>query len=256
MKRCKVCNEEKTLSGFYKHPGTADRLDPRCIACTKIRKAKWRAEHKEHIRQWSARYATESSEERVARRATQKQEAIDRRKLNQAIWRINNKGKVAKWSRDWTQRNPEKRCEYAKRWAKLNPEKRRKIDAKRDRSKKRAKDRRYFKRHRERLRPSRLADVNKRRAIKINAMVQWADLAAVKEIYLQARKAAAMTEFPCHVDHIVPLRNPNVCGLHWEGNLRILAGETNLSKGNKFDPDQDFVPPEVRNDLASRNFIA
>jgi hypothetical protein len=38
------------------------------------------------------------------------------------------------------------------------------------------------------------------------------------------------------VDHIIPLKNKYVCGLHNINNLRIITTEENLKKGNKFIP--------------------
>ena len=44
------------------------------------------------------------------------------------------------------------------------------------------------------------------------------------------------------VDHIIPLKNKYVCGLHNIKNLRIILTKENLKKGNKFIPghNEDF----------------
>ena len=72
-----------------------------------------------------------------------------------------------------------------------------------------------------------LAYVRMRQANKIKATPKWANLEKIKEIYLNCPSGY-------HVDHIVPLKNKNVCGLHVENNLEIVTAEYNLKKSNKF----------------------
>lgn len=71
-----------------------------------------------------------------------------------------------------------------------------------------------------------IAKTNKRRAIKKQAIPKFADLFKIKQIYKNCPKGY-------HVDHIIPLNNPIVCGLHVEWNLQYLLAKDNLSKSNK-----------------------
>lgn len=62
------------------------------------------------------------------------------------------------------------------------------------------------------------------------ATPKWADLKQIKEIYLNCPKGY-------EVDHIIPIKNEIVSGLHVENNLQYLTRYENRSKSNKFNLD-------------------
>ncbi len=70
-----------------------------------------------------------------------------------------------------------------------------------------------------------------RRAAEKQATPSWVDYTALLSIYEQAARAGK------HVDHIIPLQHPDVCGLHVPWNLQLLTPTENMSKGNKFPLD-------------------
>ena len=76
-----------------------------------------------------------------------------------------------------------------------------------------------------------------RRFSKKCATVEWADKAEIKKIYLAAQMLSLETGVEHHVDHIVPLINDKVCGLHCEDNLQVLPWYDNIAKGNSFSED-------------------
>lgn len=60
------------------------------------------------------------------------------------------------------------------------------------------------------------------------ALPDWADRKAISKFYRNCPPGH-------HVDHIVPLRNEAICGLHILENLQYLPEEENKKKGNTFD---------------------
>ena len=73
----------------------------------------------------------------------------------------------------------------------------------------------------------------RKRANKHLATPAWADPTRIKDIYAAAKHMTQSTGIQHHVDHIIPLQSPIVCGLHWEGNLQVMTRQANILKANR-----------------------
>lgn len=82
----------------------------------------------------------------------------------------------------------------------------------------------------------RMYDAN-RRAQQLKATPIWSDVEEVRDIYRQCKDIQEATGIEYHVDHVIPLNNALVCGLHSHTNLQILKAVDNLSKSNRVWPD-------------------
>ena len=56
---------------------------------------------------------------------------------------------------------------------------------------------------------------------------------SIKRLYLHAMHLTKITGERYVVDHIIPLINPTICGLHVPWNLRVIPQQENLLKSNK-----------------------
>ena len=65
------------------------------------------------------------------------------------------------------------------------------------------------------------------------ATPSWANKTKIDEIYKE-RDHLNQSGILHHVDHIIPLNHPLVCGLHVESNLQVLLKEDNEFKNNTF----------------------
>ncbi len=62
----------------------------------------------------------------------------------------------------------------------------------------------------------------------------WADRGKMLVVYAERDRLTRETGIEHHVDHIVPIVHPEVCGLHCELNLRVIPATENRAKSNMF----------------------
>lgn len=129
-------------------------------------------------------------------------EAKEKARIRSIEWRLKNKNKVKKY----LARNPDQREKSrirATEWQKNNRGKTRARNA---------------------LRKRRLR----------NAMPKWVNRSEIAQIYEKACHMETLDGKKYHVDHIIPIVNDKVCGLHVPWNLQIILASDNLKKGNQF----------------------
>ena len=69
------------------------------------------------------------------------------------------------------------------------------------------------------------------------ATPSWADKEEIRMKYIECVNMTDGIGIPFLVDHIIPISNPLVCGLHVPENLQIVSVSLAKLKGNKFDQE-------------------
>lgn len=130
-------------------------------------------------------------------------------------WALENKEKVKVIQGKYLERNREALNEKSRQWRKDNPDLSRLHTMK-----------------------WQAANPEKRRALELNQNTIRQRLIGGQKIAkfysMEIRQIYANCPSGHHVDHIVPLRGKNVCGLHVPINLQYLSAHENQKKGSKF----------------------
>ncbi len=151
-----------------------------------------------------------------------------------ADWESKNHEKVDSYKQSWAQRNPEAVRESVSTYYRRNTDERRAYSAQhylQNREDRLAKQKVYRQENPEIY----TAAKQRRRAIELRALPAWANHDLIKEKFALAQQLSAETGIPHEVDHIIPLRGRNVCGLHREDNLQVIPASENRKKNNKFE---------------------
>lgn len=205
----------------YRNPALLELAKKRCGVCKETKSANEfypKATHKDGLR-WECKFC---SNEQCKNYAKQQDPKI--RKARQKKWRDRHPEAVKAMAERNRRKYAEKRRISQRRYAKDHPEE----------MKRRVKE--WIAKNPARHRALCMRAWNKRRAAKLNAVPKWADHEAIKQIYTEAaRKNSGTRKY--HVDHIVPLQSPLVCGLHVHNNLRVVPWMENTKKANRFWPD-------------------
>ena len=94
-----------------------------------------------------------------------------------------------------------------------------------------------------------------RKAKFICATPPWVDADQLEAIYIEAWRMRVLSGIPYEVDHIVPIQNEKVCGLHVPWNLQIIPASENAKKGSRFAAeDAPNLPWEPRRTESSRGW--
>lgn len=78
---------------------------------------------------------------------------------------------------------------------------------------------------------------NLRRARKLQATPQWLTpehKECIRKYYTFRANISGVIGKEYHVDHIVPLKGENVCGLHVPWNLQVIPAQDNIRKSNLY----------------------
>lgn len=213
IKMCKGCNLNLPLSRFNKHSVMKDGLRSKCIECRRLEHIEYRKNNPEKIKEL--------------------QKVCDQRKVSTP--ELLEKKRLRNRQYDATEAGKLKNRLRAKRWSELNRCKRKSVHltVKQKLSKSKSTNR-----WRSQNKDKSNALYALRRARKNNATPSWLtkeDRELIVELYTICQMFKLYTGNEYHVDHIIPLINKNVCGLHIPSNLRVVPAFDNLSKNNKFD---------------------
>lgn len=206
-KICSNCKELKQLDEFYSDKSKKDGRHSICKICTLSKKKEYHLSNREIILKKKKDYY-------IANR--------DNILIYGAEYRKSNEVQLAEYHRQYREEHRDSKSKYNREYREQN------------------KDRliKYISEYK----TQNIDRINylsaKRRALKNQATPKWLSeeqLDEIQSFYTIAKLFQIYDGNEYHVDHIIPLNNSLVCGLHVPWNLQVLSATDNLIKSNKFE---------------------
>ena len=258
MKNCTKCGEAKPLSDFGKMTAAKDGLKYFCRPCEVARVTAWKRTNPGALKAWAAKNA-EAFEATQAAGGSRRCRKCREDKPISAFGRDPNKADgvrlrclscncaavMANYEAEpekhraktaaWREKNPEQAAALIRNYRLLH---RSRLNAYRANYRIAHLD---YEKERDRLwsrnNPGITCAKNgRRRALKLNATPVWLSAiqkAQIQEVYDVALALSIQTGIKHHVDHVVPLKHPDVAGLHVPWNLRAIPASENCKKNNR-----------------------
>lgn len=201
-KTCNTCCVEKPLIEFGPHNTAADGYNPKCKSCVSEYNREYRRRNRKKFHTAQLKYRETHRKQARQRTAQWVVDNPERKRENDKRYYEQNRERELAKSKKRHKKNRKANCERSKQWRLDNPNRV-------------------------------AAQTAARRAVKKQAIPVWADTKQIETFYAEAKRLTEETGVSHQVDHIVPLNNDMVCGLHCEDNLRIITAEENNTKKNK-----------------------
>jgi hypothetical protein len=221
-KICGVCGEEKSRDNFNIRSDTPTGLRSDCKSCQSVKRHEHYMENREEVLTRTSAYAKENRDFYSWRKRVRRAQDLERALIKERGYRESNREKCNAYQRKWSKDNKEKRKQtLAKYLSKSENRETRKRSSRLWRDRNKSKVAFY---------------AAKRRAMILCATPSWVNSNKIQEFYDKAQR------FNQSVDHIIPLSNPLVCGLHCEFNLQIIPLLENQQKNNSFEICEHVFP--------------
>ena len=208
-----------------------------CLDCretNRLRSLEYAQNHQEKARERAKTWLSENRERNRISSSNYYYANKEVCAVRQKAWYADNKEQVKKRAKNHYQRNKARHSRLNKLWIEKNKEQY-SLYKKSWSSTNVIKDRASKRKWRENNKGSVRAFGSTRRAIKRSSRELFDELSkfVLKEAMSLNILREKVTTFNWHVDHMIPLQNPDVCGLHVWNNFQCIPSTMNTSKGNR-----------------------